>query len=146
MSFPNEVDAIVIKVGDGASPQVFTVICGADSGQLNESVQSNDRYRRDCAKPGKIPARRVRVTGKSWDLSVSGVVNIDQIELLSDNLGISRDYQIVGIKYDGSDSGETLGTWAGSGVATSNNKNFAEGGTMELAIAGENELVWTPAS
>ncbi|WP_333571309.1 hypothetical protein [Sphingomonas sp.] len=147
MSYPTEIDAVVVKIGDGASPEVFTTICGIENATINETVQTNDRFRKDCTKPGMIPTRDVRVTGKQWDLTGSGVTNVTQLVTLKAALGISRNYQIVAIKYDGTDEGDELGTFTGQGVLTARNLNLQDnGGTAEITIAGENELTWTPAT
>ena len=146
MSYPNEIDAVIVKLGDGGAPEVFTTICGIENATLNETVQTNDRFRRDCAKPGQIPTRKVRVTGKQWDISGSGVVNADEIDRLKAALGIRRNYQLVAIKYDGTDAGDEIGTFAGAGVMTARNINLQPNeGTMEVTIAGEDELTWTAA-
>lgn len=147
MSYPNEIDAVIVKLGDGASPEVFTTICGVENATINETVQSNDRLRRDCAKPGMIPTRKVRVTGKQWDLTGSGVTNVDQIASLKAVLGVRRNYQLIAIKYDGTDDGDVLGTFAGPGVLTARNMSLAPNeASMEVTIAGEDELTWTPAA
>lgn len=148
MSYPTEIDAVVVKLGDGATPtEVFTTICGIENATLNETVSTNDLFRRDCAKPGQIPTRKVRVTGKQWDLTGSGVSNTAELARLKAALGITRNYQLVAIKYDGTDEGEELGTFAGPGVLTARNLSLAPNeGTMEITVAGENELVWTPAT
>lgn len=148
MSYPNEIDAVIVKLGDGASSgEQFTTICGIESATINETVQSTDRFRRDCAKPGMIPRRGVRVTGQQWDVTGSGVTNIDQLDALKAVLGAHRNYQLVAIKYNGTDAGDVLGTFAGSGVMTARNMNLSPNeATMEITIAGENDLVWTPAA
>lgn len=147
MSYPNEIDAVVVKLGNGADPEVFTVVCGIENATLNETVQTQDRFRRDCAKPGQIPTRVVRVTGKQWDLTGSGVTNVDQIAALKAALGLTKNYQLVAIKYDGTDTGTELGTFEGPGVLTSRNISLSPNeGNLEITIAGEDELVWTPAA
>lgn len=146
MSYPTEIDAVVVKLGDGGSPEAFTTVCGMENVTLNQTVQTNDRFRRDCAKPGQVPSRKVRVTGKQWDITSNGVANIDEIDRLKGALGISRNYQIVAIKYDGSDAGEVLGTFSGPAVMTANNMNLQPNeGTAEITLAGENELEWEAA-
>ncbi len=147
MSYPNEIDAVVVKRGNGATPEVFTTICGMETVNLNQTVQSNDRFRRDCAKPGKIPTRTVRVTGRQWDFTGSGIANVDEIDGFIASLGVRQNYQLVAIKYDGTDAGEELGTFSGPGDLTSNSWSLdANEGGSEMTIAGEDDLVWTPAT
>lgn len=147
MSYPTEIDAVIVKLGDGADPEVFTTVCGIENATLNDTVQTNDRFRRDCAKPGQIPTRKVRVTGKQWDLTGNGVANVDELVRLKSALGIRKNYQLVAIQYDGTDAGEELGTFSGPGVLTARNLNMSPNeGTMEITVAGEDDLVWTPAA
>lgn len=144
MSYPTDIDAAIIKVGDGAAPEVFTVICGMENATVNQSAGTTDRFRRDCARPGAMPTRSVRVNNISWDVTGSGVANADQIAALKAVLGQHKNYEIDAIKYDGTDAGQLLGTFSGQGVMTSNNLNLQTSGdsTGEITIAGENDLVW----
>lgn len=146
MSYPTEIDAGQILMGDGASPEVFSVICGIENGTLNQVVNTSDQFRRDCAKPGAIPTRKVKVTSKQWDVTGSGVANVAQFATIKAALGISKNYKIVVIKRDGTDAGDDLGTFSGTAVLTANNISFSqEDGTMEITLAGENDLTWTAA-
>jgi hypothetical protein len=149
MSYPNEPDYIVVQVGNGATPEVFVDACGIETSGLNQTVQSNDRYRRDCATPAAIPTRKVRVTGYSWDLTGSGVINMDQFELFQDALGVTKNFRVLYGKYGAVDTGGNRtgtieGYYAGPGVMTAYNVNVGgEDGTAEITIAGENKPVWT---
>jgi hypothetical protein len=146
MSYPTEIDLVVVKIGDGGSPETFATICGIENATINETVQSSDVFRRDCARPGMTPTRSVRVTGKQWDATGSGVTSISQIPALKAALGVSKNYQMVAIQKDGSDAGVELGTFEGPGVLTAHNLNLQlNAGTAEITIAGEDELIWTPA-
>lgn len=148
MSYPQEVDAAIIKVGDGASPEVFTIICGIENVSINRTAGTSDRFRIDCAKPGMIPTRGVRINNRQWDLTGSGVANADEITRLYSTLGAHKNFEIDLIRYDGTDAGDVLGTLTGPGVMTSANMNLQRTGdsTMEINIAGENDPVWTPAA
>jgi hypothetical protein len=76
LSFPTEPDFAVIEIGNGATPEVFTVLCGIDQVSVNSVVNTSDRFRRDCAKPGAVPKRKVQAQGTQTDISGSGVFNI----------------------------------------------------------------------
>jgi len=146
MSYPNEADFIIVKVGDGATPEVFTTICGIENATINQTVNTSDRFRRDCAKPGQVPTRKVKVTGKQWDATGSGVVNVDEFPTFDAALGISKNYQIDFGKRDGTDAGEIIGTYAGPAVMTAANINMGDSeGTNEITLAGEDAIVWTAA-
>ena len=72
MSLPTEFDFAVIKFGDGGSPsETFAISCGKHDVSLNFAAQSIDRYVRDCAKPGEIPFRKAKATGKSLDVTAT---------------------------------------------------------------------------
>lgn len=148
MSFPVEPDFAVIKMGDGATPtEVFTVMCGIENITLNQTVNTTDRFRRDCAKPAAIPSRKVRVTSKQWDLTGAGVINTAEFARFNAALGISKNFRVEFGRRDGTDAGQIIGTYAGPAVMTANNVNMADGeGGAEITLAGENDIVWTPAS
>lgn len=146
MSYPNEADFIIVKLGDGATPEVFTTICGIENATINQTVNTSDRFRRDCAKPGSVPTRKVKVTGKQWDATGSGVVNVDEFTTFNAALGIRKNYQFDFGKRDGTDAGEIIGTYQGPAVMTAANINMGDSeGTNEITLAGEDEIVWTAA-
>lgn len=148
MSYPTEVDAAIIRVGNGANPEVFSIICGIENVTINRTAGTSDRFRVDCAKPGMIPTRSVRVTNRQWDLTGAGVANADQITALYTALGSHQNFEVDLIRYDGTDEGESLGVLSGPGVMTAANMNLqrAADSTMDISIAGENDPVWTPAA
>ena len=146
MSYPNEADFIIVKVGDGATPEVFTTICGIENATINQTVNTSDRFRRDCAKPGLPGTRKIKVTGRQWDATGSGVVNVDEFPTFNAALGIRKNYQFDFGKRDGTDAGEIIGTYAGPAVMTAANINMGDSeGTNEITLAGEDEIVWTAA-
>lgn len=150
MSYPVEPDYIVLQLGDGATPEVFTAMCGLEGANINQTVTSSDRFRRDCAKPAAVPTRKVRVTGKQWDVTGSGVINMDEFDRFNAALGARRSYRLLLGQYDTQDSGDTerngtiYGYYKGPAVMTAHNINVGgEDGTAEVTLAGEDELVWT---
>lgn len=143
MSFPREPDFAVIKIGDGGSPEQFTILCGMDTANINQTVNTNDTFRRDCAKPGSTPKRKVRITGTQWDVTGSGVVNMSQIPLFNSVLGISKSYRIEFGQRDGTDVGVIVGYYQGPAVMTAYNKSVSEDGTAEITLAGEDDIIWT---
>lgn len=147
MSYPIEIDFAVVKIGDGASPEVFTTICGIENATVNQTAQTSDQQKIDCAKPGKAPTRTVRVTGTQWDVTGSGVTSVEQIPALQAALGKRKNFKIVALANDGTDTGDELGTFSGRAVLTAANLNLQRtAGTMEITLAGEGDLTWTPAA
>ena len=145
MSYPTEIDAAIIYVVTTGSTPVRTILCGIENVTVNETANTSDRFRTECDKPGKIPTRSVRTTSLQWDVTGSGVSNADQMTVLKGLLGQHKAYEIDAIKYDGTDAGDKLGTFAGSGVMTAKNLNLQRTGDsgLEITIAGEGNLVWT---
>ena len=145
MSYPKEIDAAIIYSVVGSTR---TILCGIENVTINETANTSDRFRRDCEKPGAIPRRGVKVNGIQWDITGSGVANADTIATMQALLGAHHDYEVDAIQYDGTDAGLALGTFAGQAVMTAKNMNLQTGGdsTGEITLAGENDLIWTPAA
>jgi hypothetical protein len=142
MSLPNEPDFALVRIGSGPTPPI---VCGIESISLNQTANTSDRFRRDCAKPGEVPTRKVRVTGRQWDVTGSGVINIDEFDTFEDSLGTSKAYTIEFGKRDGSDAGVIVGKFVGNAVMTAANLNMGDDeGTAEITLAGEGPIVWTP--
>lgn len=144
MSYPVEFDAAIIYSVSGG---VRTILCGIENVTINETANTSDRFRRDCEKPGAVPRRGVKVNGIQWDITGSGVANAATVASMKALLGAHANYEVDGIQYDGTDEGKLLGTFAGQAVMTAKNLNLQTGGdsTGEITLAGENDLVWTPA-
>jgi hypothetical protein len=145
MSVPNEPDYIVVQVKVGSA---YVTLCGIESATVNNTVNTTDRFRRDCAAPAAIPGRKVRVNSKQWDVTGSGLVNVDQMELYENTLGAHSDFRLLYGQYDnaltdGERTGSTVGFRDGRGVMTATNESLGEEGTAEITIAGEDGLSWT---
>lgn len=150
MSAPTTFDFAQIKIGDGATPEVFTLICGLETVGINEAAQVSERQVRDCTLPAKNPTRKLRVTGTTWDVSGTGLANVDQIATLKAALGKHYNYQIIPVDLSDPEieAGTPLGTWAGEAVMTARNIGTVADGfaTLEITLSGEGDLVWTPES
>lgn len=147
MSLPNEVDFVLIKIGDGGGPETFTLICGLTDATINEQAQSSDRYVRDCTKPGEVPFRKTKVGGKSLDVTGSGMSNADQYPTLRDALGKVGNYQLELRSDDGTDAGNLLGTVSGAFRLTANNLNVPREGaaSAQINLASHGEWDYTAA-
>lgn len=147
MSLPTEFDFALIKMGDGATTEVFTTICGLQDATINETVNTTDRFVRDCATPGIVPQRRVQSTGKQTDVTGTGLTNADNIAAVRAAMGVSKNYRIEGYKRDGTDTGELLGTFTGPFVMTSNNLSLTldTPGSAEITLASDGAVTYTAA-
>lgn len=148
MSVPIEIDFAQVHMGDGADPEVFTVICDLTSVTLNEGAETTTRRRRDCTKPGKPGARFSKVLGTFWDVNGTGLSNGPQVAALQAAIGKHKNFQIIGYRDDGTDAGDEIGTWEGQGVITARNYSMDREGetSMEVTIEGEGDLTYTAAA
>ena len=148
MSLPTEADFAIIKIGDGATPtEAFAIACGIQDVSINQAVGTQDRFSRDCAKPGEIPNRKVKATGKSLDVTGSGLIDKAQIAIYNSALGVAKNYKIEVYADDGTDTGTLLGTIAGSFMMTASNMSIPREGTAsaEVTLANNGAWTWTAA-
>lgn len=147
MSVPTEVDFILVKLGNGGGPETFSAVCGIQDATINRTVQTQDRFVRDCAKPGEVPVRKVKVTGKQLDITGAGLTDKASIATLEAALGVAKNMKAECYQADGSDAGVLLGTFALNGVMTAANMNVARDGdgAAEITIANNGTWTWTAA-
>lgn len=149
MSEPTLYDMALIKFSDMEAVPSFTTLCGIVGVQVNESVETQDRRVRDCAKPNKPGVRRITVVGINWTITGSGRTNADQRAVIkSELLGKKIDYKVEYYKNDGTDAGELVGTDAGLAIMTANNISMdpdAGNSDLEITLEGEGELIYTAA-
>lgn len=148
MSVPNEADFGIIKIGDGGGSETFAIACGIQDVNINETANTSDRFVRDCTKPGEIPNRKVKTTGKQLDVTGSGLIDKAQIAIFRAALGLSKNYKVELYKDDGTDSGTLLGTYAGAFVMSASNMSIPrEGnGSAEVTLASNGAWTWTAAT
>ncbi len=137
MALPVEADFAVVKIGDGASPEVFTILCGMDNVQINRVANTSDRFRRDCAAPGTVPFRRSRTTGKQMDITASGAINIPDIDRYNAALGVTKNYLIELGVYDGSSAGDVIHEITGPFNLTSANSSVGDEGSAQVTLASD---------
>lgn len=148
MTLPVEADFAIIKVGDGESPEVFTIACGIQNVSINTVANMQDRFVRDCAKPGEIPYRKSKTTGKQQDITGGGLTDKASIDVFLDALGVTKNYKVELYIDDGTDAGDLLGTIAGAYKMGATNLNIQRDGdsTAEVTLASQGAWTWTPAA
>ncbi|MES2904630.1 MAG: phage tail tube protein [Pseudomonadota bacterium] len=148
MSVPNESDFALIKIGDGATPsETFAAICGIEGVSISRVANTQDRARRDCATPGKPAVRRSRTVSKQMDVSGNGAVDKANIAAFDAALGIVKNYKVELYKYDGTDAGTLMGTFAAAFNLTAANMNLDSNGDSngEINLASDGTWTWTAA-
>jgi len=144
MTFPVEADFAIIKIGDGATPtEVFTIACGLQDVNVNRVANTQDRFTRDCAKPGSVPVRKKKVTGKQLDVTGSGLIDKTQITTFESALGKSKNYKIELYQDDGTDTGTLMGTFAGAFMMTAANMSVPREGSSSAEVTLANDGAWT---
>lgn len=143
MSLPTEADFALVKLGDGESPEAFSILCGLTDVTLNFAAASNDRYVRDCTKPGEVPVRKQRINGKSLDVSGSGLINVPSIPDFLEVLGVARNYRIELYAEDGTDTGDLLGTIKMASKMTAANISIPRDTDGSATITLPNHGAWT---
>lgn len=148
MSLPTEFDFAVIKFGDGGSPsETFAISCGKQDVSLNFAAQSSDRYVRDCAKPGEIPFRKAKATGKSLDVTATGLTDKTTFGSEVALVGQHNNIKVELYADDGTDTGTLLGTVACNMLVTALNVSAPREGTSnaEVTLASNDAWTWTAA-
>lgn len=65
---------VSIALGDGATPEVFTALCGITTKGLQQTRATNDSTDWDCADPDAPPVT-IRATGATdWSITGSGLL------------------------------------------------------------------------
>lgn len=146
MALPAEADFALIKIGDGGGPETFSNICVQDV-TVNQTANTADRFVRDCTKPGEVPTRKVKTTGKQLDVTGSGLIDTAQTAGFLTALGASGNYKIELYSDDGSDAGSLIGTFAGAFVMTADNLNIPRDtpGSAEVTLANDGAWTYTAA-
>ncbi|MFN3474086.1 MAG: phage tail tube protein [Blastomonas sp.] len=145
MSVPSESDFALIKVGNAADPEVFTTICGIEGVSINRVANTNDRARRDCASPGLPAVRRSKTISKQMDITGTGAVDKPNIAAFDAALGLIKNYEIELYQYDGTASGELVGTFAGAYNLTAANMTLDANADSsgEISLASDGTWTWT---
>lgn len=149
MSVPTEFDFALIKIGDGATPtEVFTVSCGKTDVTANFTANSSDRNVRDCAKPGEVPFRKTKVTGKQLDVTATGLTDATAFGIEIDLVGTLANVKVEYYTDDGTDAGDLIGTIACNMRITALNIGTPREGdaSAELTLASHGAWTWTAAA
>lgn len=145
MSLPVEADFALIKIGDGGGPEVFTIACGIKDVSINRVANTSDRYVRDCAKPGEVPNRKVRTTGKQLDVTGTGYIDKAHVATFDAALGDAKNYKVELYQADGTDAGVLMGTIAAAFVMTAANMSISQDSdsSAEITLASHGAWTWT---
>ncbi|WP_454914984.1 phage tail tube protein [Xanthobacter sediminis] len=87
---------LLIKIGDGASPEVFAFPCGLTTTGLNRSAETSSTAVPDCADPDAPAWTENEVSTMSWEASGSGVLAAESVATWDDwhASGLEKNAQI----------------------------------------------------
>jgi hypothetical protein len=138
-----------IAMGNGASPEVFSILCGLNARNFTQQVNTSDTFVADCADPEDVPIRRLVPTGKQWSLSGEGRYNRSQRAVIDAAVGVTKTFRFIMSEPDGDSISD--GYYEGPGMITNiqfggsgaESGNFA---TFSVQIESDGEWTWTAAS
>lgn len=134
--------ALLIKIGDGATPEVFSVLCGLNSKTLTINNNEYDVTTADCTDPGgalwtevQTGAKRVAVAGNGYFEDSAAEARANTVAMADD---ATANLQIVV---------PGLGTFAGAFLMSSLEwGGEMEGGTTySVSLASSGEVTFTAA-
>jgi hypothetical protein len=139
---------LLLKLGDGAEPEVFTAPCGLNSKGINFTKEMNDTPVPDCDDPDAAAWTERAVTTLSASVSGEGILSMGDLDtwIEFNESTVSRNVQVI-IVVD--DPNQALGgMWTGKFLMATWEVNGELGNkintTMELQSDGP--VLWTPAT
>lgn len=136
-----------LMLGDAATPEVFAALCGITTRTFRHQSNSNDVFTRDCADPENVPVRNLIITGEQWDLTGTGVLNRDNLDvIIAADDGQTHNWRYLFTEPTGDETFQ--GYYSGPGIVTSfeitgEDSNFAN---ISISIASDGQWTWTPVT
>lgn len=87
---------VIISLGNGANPEVFSAPCGLTSKGFNGSADTNDTQVPDCDDPDAPAWKERAVTALSRDISGSGILATESLATWDDWFvsGLDKNVQV----------------------------------------------------
>lgn len=73
--------SLLIKLGDGGSPEIFDFPCGLTTTGLNRSAETSDTSVPDCDDPDAPAWTEREVSTNSWEATGSGVLAAESVAI-----------------------------------------------------------------
>lgn len=132
---------LLILVGDGATPEVFSQPCGLTTRGIDFSASTNTTLIPDCDDP-EAPAWEAKdVNGLSAQVTGSGVMAVESFDTWNDwfQTGEAKDVQI---KLDDS----ALGYWAGAFILSALKYSGTRGQkvNVDITLVNTGAVPWVP--
>ncbi|MDB5733341.1 MAG: Phage protein [Variovorax sp.] len=129
---------VLIQLGDGAGPEVFAAPCAVTTKTFGITKAMADSIVPDCTDPDLVGWVAREPTSKSSDISGSGIVNEESLELWQ-AFAMGDDNKSVRIVPG------TVGHWQGKYHCTSFRITGAQAGkaTFDFSLVSDGEVTWT---
>ncbi|MFN6976710.1 MAG: phage major tail protein, TP901-1 family [Gemmobacter sp.] len=133
---------VLIRIGDGAVPEVYAVLCGLTAKSLSIGNEEIDVTTADCVAPGGIMWSEVLAGTKRVSVSGSGLFTDETTEKRLNTVAMSADamamFEVVV---------PSLGTFQGRFMVQSLEftGNNSEGATYALTLASSGAVTFTAA-
>lgn len=143
MALPNTLRGTYINLllGDGATPEVFTPVCGLTARGLTKQANTNDQFVRDCADPESVPVRKVIVTGEQVDITGSGLMDRSRLGDMNAAFKTYRNWRYE-IDEPATD-GVYGGYYSGSGVLTNLELGATDDDFVTVSLSIVSDGAWT---
>lgn len=134
---------LLILVGNGADPEVFSQPCGLTTRTFDLAASTNTTLIPDCDEPDAPAWEAKDVNALSATVSGSGVMAVESFDIWNDWF-MGATAKNLQIKLDNA----ALGHWAGSFILTSLKYGGQRGQkvTVDITLVNDGAVVWVPAT
>lgn len=125
---------VFIAIGDGASPELFTNLCGFNSKGFQQTRATSDTVDWDCADPDATPVTVRDVGATDWSISGSGLLHRPLLATLQAAFEDTTptNFRFV---FDEATGSEVIdGYYAGPGIVTDLNVTGTNGEFVQISI------------
>lgn len=136
----------LVKLGDGATPEVFSAPCGFTEKSLSLSAETSDQTIPDCADPDAAAWTAREISRLSGEVAGQGLLAVEAISTWR-TWFLSADPKNVRIEISGTGAAGG-GYYAGSFLLTSFElgATLGEKVTCNVTMVSDGAVAWTAAS
>lgn len=136
MAYTNKIKGTraVIMIGDGATPEVFAVMCGISTKGFQQTRATSDTTDWDCADPDAIPITVRDVNQSDWSISGSGLLHRPLLARLQEAFDTTEPVNFRFV-FDEKAGDEVIdGYYEGPGIITDLNITGTNGEYVQISI------------
>lgn len=141
MSYPTTVKGqkVALQLGDGATPEVFTTVCGITTKGLQRTRKVNESENWDCTDPDALPLTEREASSADWSISGAGQAVVAEMDRIEAAFETPANWRIV---FFGTDT-TIVRSYTGNAIMTDLNLGAVNGekASISLTLSGNGELV-----